>query len=194
MIYIYIIFLKGEEEQELKLNGFVNVSSHVDVNAECLSLYGQKPNFEVGSSTRLQCKSKATTKTAGAVWKLDLDDAESELIDTDSLLDAADLKKPDLLAAKYDCGESQTTDKKAKKKACKDCTCGLAQELEEGVVKERTQQQQQQQQNEPSLKSSCGSCYLGDAFRCASCPYAGLPAFKPGEKVQLGDMLIKADI
>jgi hypothetical protein len=58
-------------------------------------------------------------------------------------------------------------------KPCKNCTCGRA-ETENNKV-------------EANFKSDCGKCYLGDAFRCAGCPYRGKPAFEPGDKIQFSN-------
>jgi hypothetical protein len=65
-------------------------------------------------------------------------------------------------------------------KACANCSCGRK-ELEDKVGEEEAKKQLEQ----GTQRSSCGSCYLGDAFRCDGCPYRGMPAFKPGTKVQL---------
>jgi len=60
-------------------------------------------------------------------------------------------------------------------KPCENCTCGKKDMTEGDVQKLETGQ----------VESSCGKCYLGDAFRCASCPYSGKPAFEAGDKVKL---------
>lgn len=91
-----------------------------------------------------------------------------QLLNEDEILTDEDKKKPE------PCKPTAEGEKKPKK-PCANCTCGLADELEK-EAKEKTQS---------SSGGSCGSCYLGDAFRCASCPYRGMPAFKPGEKVTI---------
>eukprot|EP00933_Yihiella_yeosuensis_P050532 TRINITY_DN48333_c0_g1_i1.p1 TRINITY_DN48333_c0_g1~~TRINITY_DN48333_c0_g1_i1.p1 ORF type:complete len:277 (-),score=70.75 TRINITY_DN48333_c0_g1_i1:172-1002(-) len=65
-------------------------------------------------------------------------------------------------------------------KACANCSCGRK-ELEDKHGAEEAKKRLEQGKE----RSSCGSCYLGDAFRCEGCPYRGLPAFKPGSKVEL---------
>lgn len=156
---------------ELITNGFMNV----EVTKGKISAI--KPKFEVGSAASL-----IIPKRSPGVWKLNnLLDDDVETIDPDDLLDEDDVKKPDPLSLRV-CGTT------GKRKACKDCSCGLAEELAaEGKAGKVID-------TKDAPKSSCGSCYLGDAFRCATCPYLGMPAFKPGEKIQLVGNQLQADL
>ncbi|XP_071391538.1 anamorsin [Centroberyx affinis] len=187
----------------LKLSGFMSVAElgKEELSPEALSclrtatgyqgntlsrlrVSATKPSFEVGSSSQLKLsfgKKKPAEKPAldpatASMWTLsfnDMNDDDVDLVDSDALLDEEDLKKPDPASLRAPiCGDGAAK----KKKACKNCSCGLAEELEEETkgAKKTT-----------AVKSACGSCYLGDAFRCASCPYTGMPAFKPGEKIVL---------
>jgi hypothetical protein len=91
---------------------------------------------------------------------IDLDDTDliDDLIDEDELLSSFNLlisgltPIPDKISKK-DCQTSR--------KACKNCTCGRA---EDSLSSE-------------SKSSMCGNCYLGDGFRCSTCPSKGLPPF-----------------
>ncbi|XP_065088928.1 anamorsin homolog [Ochlerotatus camptorhynchus] len=155
----------------LLLSGFINIAS-----LEGNVFVAEKPNYEIGSAAKLSLAGNKAK--AAAVWKLDVDD-EDERIDADELLDEEDKVKPSAESLRV-CGTT------GKRKACKDCSCGLAEELE-SETKGATMQNSES-------KSSCGSCYLGDAFRCATCPYLGMPAFRPGEKIQLSDTQMRADV
>lgn len=65
---------------------------------------------------------------------------------------------------------------KTKKKACADCSCGRK-EMEEQLGEQEAVKAIEM----GAVTSSCGSCYLGDAFRCDTCAYTGMPAFDPSE-------------
>jgi len=62
-------------------------------------------------------------------------------------------------------------------KPCANCNCGLKERVEGNATVANLEN--------GNIESECGKCYLGDAFRCASCPYRGVPAFEKGDKVKL---------
>lgn len=123
----------------------------------------------------------------------DLDDDDLDLVDENSLLDSS-LSKP--ISIPPQCAPEAGS--KKRRKACKDCTCGLK-ELE---LQEQEAQLAKQASTVVTLNldeeidftvpgktgGSCGSCALGDAFRCDGCPYLGLPPFKPGEIVNIASI------
>jgi len=107
----------------------------------------------------------------------------SDTIDESSLLESQDFTKP--IIQPLECAPAPGK----RRKACKDCTCGLKELDEAADTKLRTLPIVALGDDEFDFtvqgKSSCGSCGLGDAFRCSGCPFIGMPAFKPGEEVTL---------
>ncbi|OJJ43626.1 hypothetical protein ASPZODRAFT_902756 [Penicilliopsis zonata CBS 506.65] len=119
-----------------------------------------------------------------------------ELIDEDDLLSEEDLKRPPVQEA----ANCRPEVAKKRRRACKDCTCGLAARLEAEDQERRAKADEDlnvfklnmTDLNDEELDftvagktSSCNNCSLGDAFRCDGCPFIGLPAFKPGEEVMI---------
>ena len=140
------------------LAGFANSK------VEASGVSASKPDWEVGAAAALP---KPPPAAGGRVLINAMDLADDDLVDEDDLLanDAVVLPDP---AGGGGCA--------TKKRACKDCSCGRA-EMEAanpGSVEE-------------PATSACGNCSKGDAFRCASCPHLGTPAFEKGanENVQL---------
>ncbi|XP_058219549.1 anamorsin homolog [Rhododendron vialii] len=142
--------------------------------AQFLGIKARKPSWKIGSSFALE------RKPTKVLPKVQIDD-DMDLIDEDSLLSEEDLKKPQLPPS-GDCEVGST------RKACKNCTCGRAE------VEEKVQKLELTMDHLTNPQSACGSCGLGDAFRCGTCPYKGLPPFKLGEKVTLAGNFLVADI
>lgn len=162
---------QGQDQDAVEAQGALRalrfVYKHV---ARVVRVRATKPSYDRGAAFSLRTKQLEPTAAEDA-WVTVVADAGSG-VDTDLLVDEDEL----LNDSGADMPERPAADKctpQTRKKACKDCSCGLK-ELEEA-----------QAQSQPPPKSNCGSCGLGDAFRCEGCPYRGMPAFKPGEEVKL---------
>ncbi|GLB33527.1 putative component of the cytosolic iron-sulfur (Fe-S) protein assembly (CIA) machinery [Lyophyllum shimeji] len=186
---------------ELTLAGFQVLSAlpHEGLG----SITAQKPahapttSFSLkAAAVPLQARKKMDPAAKKALWSLS--SPATPKIDAEALLTPEDKTRP------VPACEPVTAGTPRRKKACKNCSCGLA-ELEEeerkaskvvvvdgsvngearAVAQDERERLIQAANAAPKATSSCGSCFLGDAFRCAGCPYRGLPAFKPGEKVEI---------
>ena len=155
-----------------------------------------KPKSTAAIPLRIK-RSRAPNKPNTKLSLLSLD--VSDTIDESTLLDPQDFTKP-VVVQPPECAPSPGK----RRKACKDCTCGLK-ELEEAENAAASKLpvvvlgEDELDFTIQGKTSSCGSCGLGDAFRCAGCsrpvwyleadgalgPFIGMPAFKPGEEVKL---------
>lgn len=140
-------------------------------------------------------KSHSTTSNTGneSEYRKDVFGSDDEdLVDEDTLLTEEEMHRP--LNIPAECAPRAGK----RRRACKDCTCGLAERLaaEENDKISKADAQLRTLKLEANDLSevdftvkgkigSCGNCSLGDAFRCVGCPFIGMPAFKPGEEVRL---------
>jgi hypothetical protein len=165
-----------ELTSDMKMMGFGGIMVAKDESTSALSrfLVAQKPDWGKASSASVATNklNGGSTTAATKKWTMGTGDlAEMDLVDEDDLLNDGVEVDSSACAPPADGG---------KKRACKNCSCGLA-EVEAAELKG------EQAKIDPLVRASgCGSCSKGDAFRCASCPFLGKPAFEPGqEKVVL---------
>ena len=147
---------------DLKISGFIDVMSIKDPSSGERFVVGQKPIYEMNETATIKLPPKPPQQIE-----------DDDLIDENALLDG-----DNSIQNQSGCGvDNSASGIPGKKRACKNCSCGLA-ELEEGQqpVKLNTIDEK------VNKASGCGGCAKGDAFRCASCPFLGKPAFEPGQE------------
>lgn len=141
------------------------------------------------------------------------DESDEEINEKDLIVDGTNISNNVIIPKKCELPNG-----KKRRKACKDCTCGLKEleeqedsnqrSLQDSVLSKMVQSatleaikiEEKLKSNPVKLTSDelteidftiegktggCGSCALGDAFRCDGCPFLGLPPFKPGEVVTI---------
>ncbi|KKY33660.1 putative fe-s cluster assembly protein dre2 [Diaporthe ampelina] len=173
-----------EQQKNINGNGDVHSSAGPAVDKVTIDVAGKPKTLDMVPP--------AVKPVAGVGFDFGDDLDDDELIDEDELMTEEDFNRP--VQMPPECKPEPGK----KRRACKDCTCGLAERIEAQDKARRAKADKDL--NTLKLKSedlneldftvqgktgSCGSCSLGDAFRCSDCPYIGLPPFKPGEEVTI---------
>ena len=150
--------------EALVLAGFVSVST--DSNG---TISAKTPSFAKSVPLKRRKKKEKSAESAKKVWQLvaEDDDGDYDVEDEDALLDETEGVLAEAAKEREDCA---TAVKAGRRRACKDCTCGLR-DMEGNEVPPKDDEEA------APPESACGNCSKGDAFRCATCPYLGTPAF-----------------
>lgn len=172
------------------LAGLSSVSERKEADGSRVLVASHKAAAAAPRMSAMPLKKKsATTTNTNTVVTLNLGgggndmDDDDDMIDEDGLLDDTGLLAP---PPAMNAQATASADDCSGRAPCDNCSCGRADAVAGGNAAAAAAPKQQ------APSSSCGKCNLGDAFRCASCPYLGTPAFKAGEEhlvLQLTDDL-----
>jgi hypothetical protein len=170
----WVSVLKSDASVAIQVQGETKDLQPVHTSFLLAGLASASERRTADGSRILTAKRKPAVVTGAAPLKTKPKNAVTVSLDDDKndedMIDEDDLLQDDVLAPPPAMGARTAGDDCDGRKPCDNCTCGRA----DGAAPEETPA------NAPS--SSCGKCHLGDAFRCASCPYLGKPAFKAGEE------------
>jgi len=182
-------------KKALLLAGFVEAAAAKE-GGEGVATTARKPDWGPSAAVALPTAAKKAPDVEVSAWDAaaaaaDGDGEEEEAtIDEDALL-AGDGVEPSKIVLDSE-GKAAAVACPPTKSACKDCSCGRAErEAANGGKAEEAPKLTKEMLDNP--QSNCGSCGLGDAFRCGGCPYRGLPAFQPGKKIELPADFLVAD-
>lgn len=185
-------FLK-QEDDIFVVPDFVEKSVSIGINRS-----GKSKNAVVPVAVFKPQQEKEKINGVGFSDEISDDD---ELIDEDELMADETLSSLALISPTCEPELDAAGKPKKRRRACKDCTCGLKEKIQAEDIAVRSaaddallsQQKSQSQMknvgggNEVKIASSdlaeidftteggkvgsCGNCFLGDAFRCDGCPY-----------------------
>jgi hypothetical protein len=188
----------------LVLGGFADVKAGAEGSSSPYTLLAALPPHAVGAASALLPRKKKAAGAAAeqpakaaAVRLVDLD-ADDDVLDEEELLTEEDRRVQAVQReAAAAAGAAASGGCAPTKKACANCSCGRAEA--EAAAAARGEEAPRakltaEMLERPGEQGGCGSCALGDAFRCAGCPYRGLPAFKPGEKITVPAGFLDADL